>query len=113
MTATSRGDVWLVDLPDAVGREQRGRRPALVISTNELNYGPSTLLIVIPITSTDRRIRAHVSISPPEGGLKKKSFIMSENVRSISKKRLVRRLGGVTNATLAEVEDRLRILMDL
>ena len=41
------------------------------------------------------------------------SFIKTEDVRSLAVERLTRRLGRVTDATLAEVEDRLRILLGL
>lgn len=84
-----------------------------MISASEFNRGPSTLLIVIPITGTERRVFTHVSVFPPEAALKKMSFVMCENIRSISKQRLVRKLGVVTDATMARVEDILRTLLEL
>lgn len=113
MAAPARGDIWLADLNPTRGREQRGHRPVLVVSEDIFNQGPAELAIVIPLTSTDRKIPSHVSVIPPEGGLKNTSFILCEAVRSISKERLVRRLGSVSPVTLFEVEDRLRILMGL
>ena len=50
---------------------------------------------------------------PPEGGTTRPSVIMCDNVRAVSKERLVRRLGAVSSHTLAEVEDRLRVLLGL
>ena len=44
----------MVDFGEPIGREQAGRRPALVISEDGLNDGPAGLVIVVPITSTQR-----------------------------------------------------------
>jgi mRNA interferase MazF len=40
----NRGEVWLVDLNPIRGREQAGRRPALVVSVDEFNNGPADLV---------------------------------------------------------------------
>jgi mRNA interferase MazF len=108
-----RGEVWNVDLNPTRGREQRGSRPALVVSTDRFNRGPAELVVVVPITGTERGIPLHVRFDPPEGGLKKRSFAKCEDVRSVSKERLTRRWGVVSRATLSAVEDRLRILLEL
>lgn len=84
-----------------------------MMSVDPFNYGPAELVLLIPLTTKAKGIPFHVGVNPPEGGLDRQSFIMCEAVRSISKERLVRRLGRVSQATLAEVEDRLRILLDL
>jgi len=55
----------------------------------------------------------HVEVTPPEGGLKLPSFIQCDDIRSISKQRLKRFHGAVTSRTMAEVEKRLRILLNL
>ena len=109
----SRGELWLVDLNPTRGHEQAGRRPALVVSVDELNHGPAELVILAPLTTRDRGLPLHVAITPPEAALTQPSFIKCEDVRSVSKERLVRRIGVVAPATLAEVEDRLRLLLDL
>lgn len=109
----SRGDIWLVDLDPTRGHEQAGRRPALVVSADTFNQGPAGLVVVLPITTTERGIPLHIPIKPPEGGLRQQSYAKCEDVRSISVKRLVERWGTVTSDTLALVEDRLRILLDL
>jgi mRNA interferase MazF len=113
MSNALRGEVWLVELDPTRGREQQGKRPALIVSTNGFNKSPADLLVLVPITSKDKGIAWHVAIQPPDGGVKTKSFIMCEAVRSVSKERLVQRWGVVSAATLDDVEDRLRILFDL
>jgi len=109
----SRGDVWLVRLDPVRGHEQGGTRPALVVSADLLNRGAAGLAIVVPLTTRDRGINLHVRLEPPEGGLAQPSFAKCEDVRSISAERLVKPLGAVGRATMAQVEDRLRILLCL
>lgn len=108
-----RGSVWFVNLDPVIGHEQGGHRPALVVSSDHLHVIPSRLAIVIPITTRDRGLRAHIPIAPPEGGLAHPSLAMTEQPRTISVQRLNRRLGSVADATLAEVVDRLRWFLDL
>jgi len=103
----------MVDLNPTVGREQAGKRPALVISVDELNHSAAELVIALPLTTRDKKIRSHVPVEPGEGGLRKRSFIKCEDVRSISVRRLERRLGSVSSDTLSGVEDRLRILLGI
>ncbi len=88
--------------------------PALVVSDNTFNHGPAGLVVVIPITSRARGIPLHVRVDPPNGGLAVASFIKCEDIRSVSKERLATRWGAVPSPdTMAAVEDRLRILLDL
>ena len=109
----SRGDVWLVDLNPVRGHEQAGQRPALVVSVDLFNHGPAGLVVLLPITSRPKGIPFHVAVKRSEGGLTRPSFIKCEDIRSVSKERLSRRLGSVTPAILEAVEDRLRILLNL
>jgi mRNA interferase MazF len=111
--AAARGDIWLADLNPVRSHEQAGHRPVLVISVDPFNQSRADLVVVVPITSTLRNIPFHVVVQPPEGGLANRSALLCEAVRSISKDRLIARWGSVSPATMAEVEDRLRVLMGL
>jgi mRNA interferase MazF len=108
-----RGELWDLDLNPVVGREQASSRPALIISVDLFNSGPAELVVVAPLTRTQRNIRWHVGIRPPEGGVVAQSFVQCENLRSVSKHRLKRRRGRVSTDTLEQVEDRVRILLGL
>jgi mRNA interferase MazF len=109
----TRGEIWTVDLNPVRVHEQAGKRPCLVISVDLFNQGASGLVVVLPVTSKDKGIPFHVTVKPPEGGVKIESFIKCEDVRSISVKRLEKRWGTVSPEILTLVEDRLRILMGL
>jgi len=108
-----RGEIWLADLSPVRGREQAGRRPVLVVSAAAFNRSRADLVVVIPITSTLRPIPWHVVVHPPEGGLTNPSALLCEAVRSVSKERLLKRWGTVAGGTMDQVEDRLRVLLEL
>lgn len=111
----SRGEIWIVDLSTTRGHEQEGEsRPCLVVSANELNTGPSELAIVIPITKSSRGIPFHVEIDPSESGLDFSSFIMCEQIRSLSRERLRNRIGKrLLPKTMIMVEAILKTLLSL
>lgn len=109
----SRGEIWMVDPNPTRGHEQAGVRPALVVSVDTFNHGPAGLAVVLPVTSRAKGISFHVAIDPPDAGLRLQSLVKTEDIRSVAVERLARRLGQVTEATMAQVEDCLRILLDL
>ena len=109
----SRGEVWDLHFEPANGHEQAGTRPALILSEDIFNEGPAEMVVVAPITRAQGKIRWHVPVAPPEGGLGSAGLIQCENVRSVSKSKLKRRRGRVSAPVLRQVEDRLRILLGL
>jgi mRNA interferase MazF len=113
MAKPRRGELWTVNLDPTLAREETGSRPALVISVDELNQSAADLVIVLPVTTREKNIRSHVAVDRGEGGLRSRSFVKCEDIRSISIRRLRRRLGSVPPETLAAVEDRLRILLGI
>lgn len=113
MAQPARGEVWWVGLSPARGRGQGGRRPGLVVSVDEFNQGPADLVVLVPLTTKRKGVPFHVEISPPEGGVDRLSYVKCEDLRTVSKARLAERLGSVDVATVAQVEDRLRILLGL
>lgn len=113
MADPRRGEVWLGSLDPVIGHEQAGKRPLLIVSDDYFNAGRAGLVIVVPITSHFKNIPYHVTLSPPEGGLKIMSYVKCEDVRSIARERLEVLWGKVTDEALADVEDRLRLLLNL
>jgi len=69
--------------------------------------------VILPITTRDKGIPLHVAVDPPEGGLTRRSFVKCEESRSISKDRLMKRLGELAAPTMEEVSDRLRVVFGL
>lgn len=109
-----RGEIWLADLNPTRGHEQAGTRPILVISSDTFNRGPAGLVFVLPLTRTNRNIPLHIAVDPPEGGLTSRSYILCDAIRSISRDRLGTTSWGIlTLSTMRQVEDILRLLMNL
>lgn len=108
--AARQGEIWDAQLEPVAGHEQGGRRPVLIVSVDEVSSGPGEMCIVVPLTRTDRGTPLHVRIDPPEGRLTATSFVLPENVRSISRTRLARRRGSVRYDALSEVLRRVHLL---
>lgn len=113
--APNRGEVWWAELKPTLGHEQSGRRPAVVISVDRFNHGPSNLAIVLPMTRTARRIPSWVQVDPPEGGVTETSFVMCDQVRTIDHTRrlLGSPLGTLEPGTLERISSILKVLMQL
>jgi mRNA interferase MazF len=77
------------------------------------NQGPAELVVAMPLTRTERKVRWHIQVLPPEGGLSDVSYVKCEDVRSLSKGRFRRLRGRVSTRTMRMVEERLQILLDL
>lgn len=92
-----RGDFVAVSLDPQAGHEQRGRRPALVISKDAFNERTG-LCLVCPITNTQRDIPLHV---PIPAGLDVTGQVMVEQIRSLDyRARSVTRIGPAPTAVL-------------
>lgn len=101
MAELSPGDVVWVAFDAVVGREQAGRRPALVVASADYLATVDTLAIVVPITGVDRRWPNHVPL--PGRLLSRPSWVMTEQVRTVSREWIVQSAGRADDDTLAEV----------
>ena len=93
MTGVHRGDIWLADFGEPVGREQGLLRPAIVLSDDQLNGGPNGVVIVIPLTSRFRGLPSHIEVDPRDSGLTVLSYARCEDIRSMSDERLIAKMG--------------------
>lgn len=95
-----KGDFIAVTLDPQAGREQKGRRPALVVS-NTLFNEKTGLTIVCPLTTTERRYPFHVAVTDNP---RVKGFVMVEQVTSIDYRvRQAKSIGKASDALLDEV----------
>jgi mRNA interferase MazF len=108
-----RGEVWYVDFDPVQGHEQAGRRPALIMSVDAFNATPAELVTVVPITSKARALRSRIQVTAPEGGLARTSYLICEQVRTISTRRLVSAIGMVSETTMTNVSDIVRMQLGL
>jgi mRNA interferase MazF len=114
MTNPKRGEIWLVDLNPTRGQEIQKTRPVVIISSDFLS--PIPLRIIIPITSWQEKFRDRpfmVKIDASlDNGLDRDSAGNVLQVRSLSTKRFIRRLGQVSDEILQELLAGLAICID-
>ncbi len=105
-----RGDIYYADLDPVIGSEQGGVRPVLIIQ-NDLGNRFSPTVIALPLTSRMGKapLRTHVPLLPPQGGVRRPSIVLCEQVRTLEKSRLRQHLGCLTAEKLALVERALAL----
>lgn len=94
--------VW-VNLDPTVGREQAGRRPAVIVSSFGYLEAVTELAIVVPATTTDRGWPQHVQLTGPTLNLSRPTFAMTEQPRTISRQRIASTSGVVDSDCLASI----------
>ncbi len=108
MTALRRGQVLWAAPDPSIGREQAGRRPAVVISSDAYLQMVTQLAIVVPVTTIDRGWPNHVALTGPDVGLSVTSFAMTEQPRTIDRARISAVVGSVDAATMTGIDTWLR-----
>lgn len=104
----TRGDVYLIALDPTLGREIKKTRPCVVVSPDELNSHLSTF-IVAPLTTGSYRYPFRI----PCRFQKKDGYIVLDQIRTIDRRRLVRRLGRISGPALDKTLDALREMFAL
>lgn len=98
-----RGDVFLVSLDPVVGSEVGKTRPAVVLQ-NDLANRSSPTVTVIPLSSKVERVFPfQVRIPAGEGGLEQEGKALCEQIRTLSRTRVLKRLGQLPAERLAEI----------
>lgn len=108
----SRGEVWLVDFNPGRGSEQAGLRPALIIQ-NDVGNRFSSTTIVAAITTTIKKYPVTVLLDGHEAGLAHSSIVNLSQILTLDKTRLTKRIGALSQSSLAEVNDALKISLGL
>jgi mRNA interferase MazF len=107
-----RGEIWLVDFGEPVGSEQAGRHPAVVVSADPLNESRAGVVMVVPCTTARRNLPSHIELDPERCGLDAVSYAKGEDVKSVSERRLVTRIGSVDDEALFGITRVLKLLLD-
>lgn len=109
-----RGDIYMAVLDPVIGSEQGGYRPVVIIQ-NDLGNLHAPTVIVAPITSRASKpaLPTHASIPSGEGGLRRSSTALCEQVRTLEKSRLKRHLGSLSAERLRCVDQALRASLDI
>lgn len=105
-------EIWLADLNPSRGIEPGKTRPVVVIQTDLLNEThPSA--IICPITSKVNPEVNILRIHLKKGQLEKLSDVLVDQIRAIDNKRLIKKLGSLTNDQIKSLKTNLRIVLDI
>ena len=108
-----RGEIWLLDLGEPIGHEQGWQRPVLVVSSDEWNRHAETVT-VLPLTRTRHGLPTRVELEPnPHNGLTDGSYARCEDIRSVSDRRLVRRLGVSDDVVMHVIGRTIRTFLEV
>lgn len=106
-----RGDIFMADLGSAVGSEQKGIRPVIVIQ-NDIGNKRSGTVIVAAVTSRNKKpLPTHITMK--SNCLRKHSTALLEQIRTIDKQRLRNRIGHASETDMIKIDDALRISLDI
>jgi mRNA interferase MazF len=109
-----RGDIYLVNFDPTIGSEISKTRPALIIQNDIANENsPVTIIAAITSKFDDRLYPTEVRIDPPDGGLKTISVVLLNQIRTIDRQRLIRRIGAIGSEKLNEVDRAIQISLGL
>ena len=85
----------------------------MIASADAYNQSGAELVIALPLTKTIRPRPTRVTLQPPDGGLRLESDILCDQARALAHQRLIHPIGIVSPATLGQVENALRALLNL
>ena len=109
-----QGEIWEINLSPTVGAEIKKKHPAVIINDDPIGILP--LKVIVPITAWKDRYHGAiwmVKIEPDsENRLKKSSAIDTFQIRSISTKRLLRKVGSVSSKELDKVKMAIKAVID-
>lgn len=97
-----RGDIVLIDFGKQEGSVQGGLRPAIVLQNDTGNFFSTTTIVALLTSQNKKNLPTHVNIKCGEGGLSKNSIILMEQVHTVSKSKIIKLIGHVTNPTIYE-----------
>ncbi len=102
-----QGEIWYADLNPTKGSEQSGIRPVVIVSGNLLNEHLS-IVIIMPLTTKIKRYKGNPILKPvKKNGLTEESEILVFHIRSVTKTRLVRKIGSINDDELNNLKSTL------
>lgn len=102
-----RGEMWLVNYEPHIGSEQSGTRPSIILQNNIGNKYSSTI-IVLPLSTKIKKYPFRICLNP-EDGVGVISDVLVNQLHTIDKKRLIKKLGTLNPAKWDEIKKALLI----
>ena len=110
----NRGDIFLANLEPVKEHEQGGIRPVLIIQNNISNkYSPVVIIAAITSKYIEKEYPTNVFIPKQESKLNKDSKILLNQIRTIDKQRLIKKIGSIDIFTMNKVDMALKISLSI
>jgi mRNA interferase MazF len=109
-----RGDIYLVSFDPTVGAEIRKTRPALVIQNDVSNlHSPITIIAAMTSKFDQPPYPTEVIVESEESGLAMRSAVLLNQIRSVDRQRLIKRIGSASAKTMDKVDQAIQISLGL
>jgi mRNA interferase MazF len=109
-----QGEIWQINLSPTVGAEIKKKRPAVIINDDAIGVLP--LRVIVPITEWKEKFSGAIwmvqLVPDNDNNLAKLSAIDCFQIRSISIKRILGKIGSVSPATLTEIKRAVKAVID-
>ena len=105
-------EIWMADLNPVQGSEQSGVRPVVIVSGDSMNKYYN-VVIICPLTTQVKNYKGCPVVQPDKiNKLKSVSQVISFQIRTISKLRLKKRIGLISDNLLAQIKDGVNLVLD-
>jgi len=109
-----RGEIYLVNFDPTIGAEIKKTRPALIIQNDIANkYSPITIVAAITSQFGNPPYPTEVIMEPEESGLPQRSAALLNQIRSVDRQRMIKRIGHAGAATMQRIEQAIQISLGL
>ena len=109
-----RGDIYYADLSPVIGSEQGGVRPVLIIQNDVGNrHSPTVIAAAITSRQDKNRLPTHIGVRADRCGLSRDSIVLTEQIRTLDKRRLREKAGCIPPDDMRRVDEALGVSMGL
>jgi len=109
-----RGEIYLTALDPTIGHEIKKTRPAVVIQNDISNeYGLTTIIAAITSKVSTPPYPNEVVVQPDQSGLLVTSTIRLDQIRTVDRQRLIKRIGQVDAAIMRKIDEAIKISFGL
>jgi mRNA interferase MazF len=112
-----RGEIYWANIAPRSGSEQTGRRPVIIVTRDSFNETPNwASIVVVPLSTSPNQARrgpTAILIPASEAGLGKTGIALCHQITTLDRAKIARRIGVLSPAMLAQIEDGLRATLSL
>lgn len=110
-----RGDLVYVNLEPIIGSETGKKRPCIIIQNNIGNkYSPVTIVAIITSQKEiSKKYPVDVWIDKGEGELNYASIVQCDQIRTIDKRRIIKKIGHLSDSVIQEIDEAIKISLEL